>query len=67
MAAYVIGDIEITDTETYDKYRAGVPATVSRYDGMIHGFTFFTKILPEAKKGRTEVISALRRAFTPGT
>ena len=33
MAAYVIGDIEITDTETYDKYRAGVPATVEAYGG----------------------------------
>ena len=45
---------------------AGVPATVSRYDGMIHGFTFFTKFLPAAREGRTEVIAALRRAFTPG-
>ena len=45
---------------------AGVPATVSRYDGMIHGFTFFTKIVPEAREGRAEVIAALRRAFTPG-
>ena len=45
---------------------AGVPTTVSRYDGMIHGFTFFTKVLPEAREGRTEVIAALRRAFTPG-
>ena len=43
---------------------AGVPATVSRYDGMIHGFTFFTKVLPAAREGRTEVIAALRRAFT---
>ena len=33
MAAYLIGDIEITDTETYDKYRAGVPATVAAYGG----------------------------------
>ncbi len=45
---------------------AGVPATVSRYDGMIHGFTFFTKILPAARECRAEVIAALRRAFTPG-
>ena len=45
---------------------AGVPATVSRYDGMIHGFTFFTKVLPAAREGRTEVIAALRRAFILG-
>ena len=44
---------------------AGVPATVSRYDGMIHGFTFFTKIVPAAREGRTEMIAALRQAFTP--
>ena len=45
---------------------AGVPAKVSCYDGMIHGFTFFTKVLPAAREARTEVIAALRRAFTPG-
>ena len=45
---------------------AGVPATVSRYNGMIHGFTFFTKLVPAAREGRAEVIGALRRAFTPG-
>ena len=45
---------------------AGVPATVSRYDGMVHGFIFFTKFLPAAREGRTEVIAALRRAFAPG-
>ena len=28
---------------------AGVPATVSRYDGMIHDFDFLTKVLPAAK------------------
>ncbi len=44
---------------------AGVQVTVSRYDGMIHGFTFFTKVLSEARDGRTEVIAALCRAFTP--
>ncbi len=45
---------------------AGVPATVSRYDGMIHGFDFFTKVVPAARECRAEVIAALRRAFTPG-
>mgnify|MGYP002173002814 CR=1 FL=1 len=45
---------------------AGVGATVSRYDGMIHGFTFFTKVLPAAREGPAEVIAALRGAFTPG-
>ncbi len=46
---------------------AGVPATVSRYDGMIHGFDFFTKVVPAARECRAEVIAALCGAFTPGT
>ena len=33
MAAYLIGDIEVTDPDTYEKYRAGVPATVAAYGG----------------------------------
>ena len=33
MAAYLIGDIEVTDPETYVKYRAGVPATVAAFGG----------------------------------
>ncbi len=45
---------------------AGVPATISRYDGMIHGFDFFTKVVPAARECRAEVTAALRRAFTAG-
>jgi len=33
MAAYLIGDIEVTDPEAYEKYRAGVPATIAAYGG----------------------------------
>ena len=33
MAAYLIGDIEVTDPEIYEKYRAGVPATVAAFGG----------------------------------
>ena len=33
MAAYVIGDINVTDSETYAKYAAGVPATSEAYRG----------------------------------
>ena len=33
MAAYLIGDVEITDRDTYEKYRAGVPATIAAYGG----------------------------------
>ena len=33
MAAYLIGDIEVTEPDTYEKYRAGVPATVAAYGG----------------------------------
>jgi len=33
MAAYVIGEIEVTDQATYDDYRKQVPATVAKYGG----------------------------------
>jgi uncharacterized protein (DUF1330 family) len=33
MAAYVIADIEVTNTEGYDAYRREVPATVAKYGG----------------------------------
>ena len=33
MAGYLIGDIEVTDPETYAKYAAGVPATVAAFGG----------------------------------
>ena len=32
-AAYVIGDITVTDPDTYEKYRAGVPATIAAHGG----------------------------------
>ena len=33
MAAYVIGEIEVTDPGTYEEYRKQVLATVTRYGG----------------------------------
>ena len=33
MAAYVIGDIEVTDQAIYDEYRKQVPATLEKYGG----------------------------------
>ena len=33
MAAYVYGDIEVTDPEGYAAYRAGVPASIERFGG----------------------------------
>jgi len=30
---YLIADIEITDPDTFEKYRAGVPATIAAYGG----------------------------------
>jgi len=32
-AAYLVGDIEVTDPDTYAKYAAGVPDTVAAYGG----------------------------------
>ena len=41
MAAYLIADIEVTDPEAFDKYRAGVPATIAAYGGkyLVRGAT----------------------------
>ena len=33
MAAYVIGEIEVTDPATYEDYRKQVPAVVTKYGG----------------------------------
>ena len=33
MAAYVIGEIDVTDPETYDQYRKQVLATVQKHGG----------------------------------
>ena len=40
---------------------AGVPATVSRYDGMIHGF--IGTPFEQGKQGMTECVTALQAAF----
>jgi len=42
---------------------AGVPVTVSRYDGTIHGFFLMPSVLDQGKKGFAEAVSALRAAF----
>ena len=33
MAAYVIGEIEVTDPATYEEYRKQVPAVVAKFGG----------------------------------
>jgi uncharacterized protein (DUF1330 family) len=39
MAAYLIGEIEVTDPATYEDYRKQVPAVVQKYGGkfMVRG------------------------------
>jgi acetyl esterase len=43
---------------------AGVAATVTRYDGMIHGFFGWTPMLDKAKQAVADASAALRKAFT---
>src|SRR6266496_494899 len=43
---------------------AGVPAAVSRYDGMIHIFMHLGSMVPQANQALDEAIQALRNAFT---
>jgi acetyl esterase len=45
---------------------AGVPATLRRYDGMVHGFQAFTGALPAARQCRADLVAALRAALVPG-
>lgn len=33
MAAYLIADIEVTDAEAFERYRAGVPPVIERFGG----------------------------------
>jgi len=33
MAAYVIGEVEITDPQAYPEYAKGVPGTIAQYGG----------------------------------
>ena len=42
---------------------AGVPVTVSRYDGMIHAFFAMPAVLDQAQTAREEVAATLRAAF----
>jgi acetyl esterase len=44
--------------------KAGVPATVVRYDGMVHIFMHLSSIVPQADQALSEAIQALRTAFT---
>ncbi len=40
---------------------AGVPVTISRYDGMVHGFFSMTALVPRAVDAEDKVAQALRR------
>jgi acetyl esterase len=43
---------------------AGVPATISRYDGVFHGFFALGTLLDAAEQANEEAYAALREAFT---
>ena len=44
---------------------AGVPTTISRYDGMVHGFLHMKALIPtQANQAFTETSNALRATFT---
>jgi acetyl esterase len=42
---------------------AGVPVTLTRYDGMIHGFASLTATFPQAGTALAEIVTVLRAAF----
>lgn len=45
---------------------AGVPAVISRYDGMFHGFFSQTAVVPRAYDAQQEVAAAVRKALRIG-
>jgi acetyl esterase len=47
-------------------HAAGVPTTLSRYDGMVHGFFAMSGILDGGKKAMGEASAWLGRIFTDG-
>ncbi len=44
--------------------QAGVPVTISRYPGMIHGFLSLAAFMDQGRQGIAESCAALRAAFT---
>ncbi len=42
---------------------AGVPAQVTRYDGMMHGFFTMAAMLDQGRKAVQQAAAALRTAF----
>lgn len=42
---------------------AGIPVTLTRYDGMIHGFVSLGHVFDQGRKAITEAGTALRTAF----
>ena len=44
---------------------AGIPVTISRYNGMIHGFLSMAAIFAQGKQAIAECATALQAAFTP--
>ncbi len=43
--------------------QAGVPTTLTRYDGQIHGFVLLSHLLDDGRRGEEEITRHARRAF----
>jgi acetyl esterase len=55
----------VDEGEIYAKklQEAGTPVTLTRYDGMIHGFYSMAAMLPQGKQAISESANALKKAF----
>jgi uncharacterized protein (DUF1330 family) len=64
MAAYIIAEVEVTDPETYQSYRAQTPGVVARYGGrfIVRGGAAET-LEGEGQPGRIVDLAVARRFY----
>jgi uncharacterized protein (DUF1330 family) len=56
MAAYIIAEIDITDSVAYDEYRKGVPASIAAHGGRYLARGGATEVLEGDNSGKRMVI-----------
>jgi acetyl esterase len=60
-------DVLLSEGKSYAQrlQAAGVPTTIRRYDGMIHGFVHFSGVFDVGKQAVSDIAEHLRGVFGP--